>query len=200
MAVVLAYAIRLHPSRTVTVSARFAAMGYALPGAVIAVGVLLPMAWLDHLLSDAFRQAFGVRPGVLLTGSALGLVLAYLVRFLAVSFQTVEASLTKIPRNLDEASRSLGIGTGRTLCRVHLPLIHRGLLAALALVFVDVMKEMPATLLLRPFGLNTLAIGVWQHTAESLWEEAAVPALAIVAAGLVPVVLAMRWIAREGRG
>jgi iron(III) transport system permease protein len=126
-------------------------------------------------------------------------VFAYLVRFLAVSFQTVEASLTKIPRHLDDAAWSLGIGTGGTLRQVHLPLIRRGLLAALALVFVEVMKEMPATLLLRPFGLNTLAVGVWQFTAESLWEEAAVPALALVATGLLPIVFAMRWMARDGR-
>lgn len=200
MAVVLAYAMRLHPTRSVTLSARFAAMGYALPGAVIAVGVLLPMAWLDHILANTLRETFGLDPGLVLTGSAVGLVFAYLVRFLAVSFHTVEASLTKIPRNLDEAARSLGIGTGRTLRDVHLPLIRRGLLAALALVFVDVMKEMPATLLLRPFGLNTLAVGVWQFTAESLWEEAALPALAIVAAGLLPVVFAMRWITSDTRG
>lgn len=199
LAVVLAYAIRLHPTRSVTLSARFAAMGYALPGAVIAVGVLLPMARLDHALADALRETFGIEVGLLFTGSAVGLVFAYLVRFLAVGFQTVEASLTKIPKNLDEAARSLGVGTGPTLRQVHLPLIRRGLLAALALVFVDVMKEMPATLLLRPFGLNTLAIGVWQFTAESLWEEAAVPALVIVAAGLIPVAFAVRWIARDGR-
>ncbi len=200
MAVVLAYAMRLHPTWSVTLSARFAAMGYALPGAVIAVGVLLPMARLDHVLADMLRQIFGVDAGLVLTGSAVGLVFAYLVRFLAVSLQTVEASLGKVPRNLDEAARSLGVGTGRTLRQVHLPLTRRGLLAALALVFVDVMKEMPATLLLRPFGLNTLAVGVWQYTAESLWEEAAVPALAIVVAGLLPVVFAMRWIARDGKG
>jgi len=200
MAVVLAYATRLHPTRSVTLSARFAATGYALPGAMIAVGVLLPMAWLDRILGDTLRETFGINVGLVLTGSAVGLVFAYLVRFLAVSFQTVEASLSKVPRNLDEAARSLGIGTGRTLGQVHLPLIRRGLLAALALVFLDVMKEMPATLLLRPFGLNTLAVGVWQFTSESLWEEAAVPALAIVAAGLVPVIFAMRWIARDRKG
>jgi iron(III) transport system permease protein len=199
LAVVLAYALRLHPTPGVTLSTRFAAMGYALPGAVIAVGVLLPMAWLDHTLADTLREIFGVDVGLVLTGSAAGLVFAYLVRFLAVSFQTVEASLSKIPKNLDEAARSLGAGAGGTLRQVHLPLIHRGLLAALALVFVDVMKEMPATLLLRPFGLNTLAVGVWQFTAESLWEEAALPALAIVAAGLVPVAMAMRWISPDGQ-
>lgn len=200
LAVVLAYAVRLRPTRGVNLAARFAAMGYAVPGAVIAVGVLLPLAWLDHALAAMLRQTFGINAGLLLTGSAVGLVFAYLVRFLAVGFQTVEASLTKVPRNLDEAARSLGSDTGRTLRQVHLPLVRRGLLVALALVFVDVMKEMPATILLRPFGLNTLAVGVWQFTAESLWEEAAVPALAIVAAGLLPVALAIRWIARGARG
>jgi len=199
LAIVLAYAVRLHPTPGVTLAARFAAMGYAVPGAVIAVGVLLPLAWLDDALAGGLRTTFGVEAGLLLTGSAVGLVFAYLVRFLAVSFQSVEASLGKVPKNLDEAARSLGINTGRTLRQVHLPLIRRGLLAALALVFVDVMKEMPATLLLRPFGLNTLAVGVWQFSAESLWEEAAVPALAIVAAGLLPVAFALRRMARPGR-
>jgi iron(III) transport system permease protein len=197
MALVLAYAMRLHPTPGVVLATRFAAMGYALPGAVIAVGVLLPLARFDHLLADALRRALGIDAGLILTGSAAGLVFAYVVRFLAVSLQTVEASLTKIPRNLDEAARSLNARPGRTLRQVHLPLMRRGLFAALALVLVDVMKEMPATLLLRPFGLNTLAVGVWQYTAESLWQEAAVPALAIVATGLVPVALAMRWICKE---
>ena len=200
LALVLAYAMRLHPTRSVTLSARFAAMGYALPGAVIAVGVLFPLAWLDHVIANALRETFGIDAGLLLTGSAVGLVFAYLVRFLAVSFQTVEASLTKIPKNLDEAARSLGSGPGRTVRQVHLPLMQRGLLAALALVFVDVMKEMPATLLLRPFGLNTLAVGVWQRTAESLWQEAAIPALAIVAAGLIPVALTLHLISGGVRG
>ncbi len=199
VAIVLAYATRLHPSRGVTFSARFAAMGYALPGAVIAVGVLLPLAWIDHVIADTLRERLGIDVGLTLTGSAVALVFAYLVRFLAISFNTVESSLTRVPKNLDEAARSLGVSTARTLLSVHLPLVRGGLLAALALVFVDVMKEMPATLLLRPFGLNTLAVGVWQLTAESRWEEAAVSALALVGAGLLPVALAMRGIAGRAR-
>ncbi len=198
MAIVLAYAGRIERSRIVAAATRFAALGYALPGSVIAVGVLLPLAWLDDVTAAVFHGGGATpRAGPILTGSAVGLVLAYLVRFLAVSFQTVGASLTRIPNTLDEAARSLGARTGRTLRRVHLPLIRRGVLAALALVFVEVMKEMPATILLRPFALNTLAIGVWQWTAESLWEEASVPALAIVAAGLLPVALAMRRISHD---
>ena len=129
-----------------------------------------------------------------------GLLFAYLVRFLAVGSQSVEASLTRIPRSLDEAARSLGAGGARTLRAIHLPLARRGLLVALTLVFVDVMKEMPATLLLRPFGLETLAVVIWRRTAESLWVEAAAPALALVLAGLGPVVLAMRASGAEARG
>ena len=199
-AVLLAYALRLHPTRLVVPAVRLAAMGYALPGAVIAVGVLVPLAWLDHVLAGGIRRVLGVDVGLVLTGSAAGLLFAYLVRFLAVSFHSVEASLTKIPGTLDEAARSLGAGGGRSLRAIHLPLMRRGLLAAGALVFVDVMKEMPATLLLRPFGLNTLAIAVWQRTAESLWQEAAVPALAIVLAGLVPVALMLRGVRRAAPG
>jgi iron(III) transport system permease protein len=199
VAVLLAYAIRLRPRRGVVLAVRFAAMGYALPGAVVGVGVLLPLAWLDRALADWARLVLGIDPGLLLTGSAAGLLFAYLVRFLAVSFHTVEASLTKIPPTLDEAARSLGAGVGRSLREVHLPLLTRGLTTAVALVFVDVMKEMPATLLLRPFGLDTLAMAVWRRTAESLWPEAAVPALALVLAGLVPVALMLRATAAPAR-
>jgi iron(III) transport system permease protein len=192
LASLLAYALRLRPGWLVAGAARVAALGYALPGAVIAVGVLVPLGHLDALAAGLVRRVTGVEPGLLLTGSAAALVFAYVVRFLAVSFQTVEASLTRVPRRLDEVARTLGAGPGRTLAAIHLPLVRRGLLAAMALVFVDVMKELPATILLRPLGLDTLAIAIWQRTAESLWEEAAVPALALVAAGLVPVALMVR--------
>jgi iron(III) transport system permease protein len=177
----------------VRLSGRLAAMGYALPGAVIAVGVLLPLAWLDHHAVPLLEGALGRPLGLLLTGSAVGLIAAYLVRFLAVSFQTVDASLSRVPPALDDAARSLGAGVGATLRRVHLPLIRGGLGTALILVFVETMKEMPATLLLRPFGLETLAVEIWERTSESMWVEAAAPALAIVLAGLGPVILAMRW-------
>src|SRR5215467_13774779 len=198
MAVVLAYASRLHPSPSVRWSSQCAALGYALPGSVIAVGVLLPLAWLDHTVGVALLGRLLGRSGsLLLTGSAVGLLFAYLVRFLAVSLQTVDASLTNIPPSLDDAARSLGASGSRVLRRVHLPLMRRGLLTALILVFVEVMKEMPATLLLRPFGLNTLAVEVWKRTSEAMWQEAAVPALAIVAAGILPVLLAVRLSAKS---
>ncbi len=192
LALVLAYATRLHPSALVRASARAASMGYALPGAVIAVGVLVPLAWLDRAVGQAAGWALGHSAGLVLTGSTAGLLFAYVARFLSVSFQTLEASLTKIPASLDDAARSLGASIGGTLRRIHLPLIRGGVLTALILVFVETMKEMPATLLLRPLGLDTLAIAVWERTSESLWADAAAPALAIVAAGLIPVLVVIR--------
>lgn len=188
-AVVVAYGLRLSRSRIVAAFARIAGMGYALPGSVIAVGVLAPLAFLDHALDDLLKRMLGIGSGLLLTGSMAGLTFAYLVRFLALSCQTVEASLVKVTPSMDMAGRSLGVNPGGVLRWIHLPLIRRGLLTAAILVFVDVMKEMPATLLLRPFGYETLAVRVWQLTSESLWEAAALPALTIVAAGLFPVIL-----------
>jgi iron(III) transport system permease protein len=190
-AVVIGYGVRLSRRRSVRIFARVASMGYALPGSVIAVGVLVPLAFLDHSLDVLLRTTVGISTGLLFTGSIVGLIFAYLVRFLAVSCQTVEASLIKVTPNMDMAGRSLGASKGGVLRRIHLPLIRGGLSAAAILVFVDVMKEMPATLLLRPFGYDTLAIRVWQLTSESLWEAAALPALTIIGAGILPVVMLM---------
>jgi len=152
-----------------------------------------PILVLEDPGGEPLERLLGRPLGLLFTGSAVGLVYAYLVRFIAVSLQTVEASLTRIAPNLDDAARALGVGARGALRRVHLPLLRGGLATALVLVFVETMKEMPATLLLRPFGLDTLAIEVWQRTSEAMWQEAAVPALAIVLAGLGPVLLVIRW-------
>jgi iron(III) transport system permease protein len=127
------------------------------------------------------------------------LIFAYVARFLAVSTQTVEASLLKVTPSMDMAGRSLGAGPGRVLWRIHMPLIRGGLCSATILVFVDVMKEMPATLLLRPFGYDTLAVRVWQLTSEALWEAAALPALTIVGVGIMPVLLLVRSSSSTGR-
>jgi len=196
LAVVLAYARRLQPTALVRVATSFASMGYALPGAVIAVGVLLPLAWIDHRIGPILERLLGIPVGLLLTGSAAGLILAYIVRFLAVGVQTVEASLSKVSPSVDDAARSLGAHAGTTLRRVHLPMVRGGVLAAFILVFVETMKEMPATLLLRPFGLNTLAVEIWERTSEAMWQEASVPALALVAVGLVPALLLVRLSSR----
>jgi iron(III) transport system permease protein len=197
LALALSYASRLHPGALVRAATRIAGMGYALPGSVIAVGVLIPLARLDHVLAGAAEWILGRPTALILTGSAAALVFAYAVRFVAVSLQTLEASLLKIPPSFDDAARSLGAGVARTLARIHLPLMRNGVLTALVLVFVETVKEMPATLLLRPFGLDTLSIAVWERTAESQWAEASVPALAIVAAGLLPVFLAIRLSSRS---
>jgi iron(III) transport system permease protein len=197
LGLVLAYAARLRPSAPVRGAARAASMGYALPGAVIAVGVLVPLAWLDHAVGRAAAWALGHSVGLVLTGSTVGLIYAYVVRFLSVSVQSLEASLTKIPASLDDAARSLGVSVSGTLRRIHLPLMRTGVMTAVILVFVETMKEMPATLLLRPLAVNTLAVAVWQRTSESLWADAALPALAIVAAGLVPVLIAIRLSTRR---
>jgi iron(III) transport system permease protein len=180
-ALVVAYGVRQSRSPLVAALARVASMGYALPGSVIAVGVLALLAWLD-------RRA----GGLFLVGSLAGLVFAYVVRFLASGYQAVDAGLTRITPSMDMVARSLGVGPGGVLRRVHFPLLRRSLLTAALLVFVDAMKEMPATLLLRPLGYDTLAVWVWQLTSESLWEAAALPALTIVVAGVAPVVLLIR--------
>jgi iron(III) transport system permease protein len=198
-AVVVAYGTRLSHSRLVGFLGRIASMGYALPGSVIAVGVLVPLAFIDRTIDAFLRATWDYSSGLLLTGSMVGLIFAYVVRFLAVSHQTVEASLSKITPSMDMAARSLGATPGRLLCRVHVPLIRTGLTSAAILVFVDVMKEMPATLLLRPFGYDTLAMRVWQLTSESLWELAALPALTIVAAGMLPVLILTRSSIRPRR-
>jgi len=196
-ALVLAYAARLAPGRLARFATQFVSMGYALPGSMIAVGILAPVAWVDHEVLGRLSALAGRPVELVLTGSVAGLVFAYVVRFLAVSFGSLDASLVKIPRTLDDAARSLGAGVGGTLVRVHLPMLRGGLTTALVIVFVETMKELPATLLLRPFGVTTLAMAVWERTAESLWTEAAAPALTIVVAGLVPVFLAMRLSARR---
>ncbi|HME94383.1 MAG TPA: iron ABC transporter permease [Methylomirabilota bacterium] len=197
LAVLLAYAGRLDGGGSVRLATQLASMGYAVPGAVIAVGVLLPLAWADHALVPPLERALGRPLGLLLTGSAAGLIVAYVVRFLAVGLQTVEASLGKISPALDDAARMLGARAGAALRRVHLPLMRGGVLTAAALVFVETMKEMPATLLLRPIGLNTLSVEIWERTSEAMWQEAAVPALTLVGAGLLPVMLLIRLTSRR---
>jgi iron(III) transport system permease protein len=192
LALVLAYARRLRPSRTAAVAAQFSSLGYSLPGAVIAVGVLAPVAWLDGAFAAVAEWALGHRLGLVLTGSAAAVLFAYAVRFLAVGYQTTEAALARIPPSLDEAARSLGVTMRVALRRVHVPLMRGGILSALTLIWVETIKELPATLLLRPFGLKTLAVEVWERTSESLWAEAALPALAIVAVGLVPLLITTR--------
>lgn len=196
LAVVMAYGARLSRSRLAAAVNRFAMLGYAVPGAVIAVGVLIPASRLDHVLGDIAVRYTGVDPGLLLTGSIAALVYAYLIRFLAVALQSVESGLAKITPSMEDASRSLGMGPGATLRRVHLPLLRPSLVTAALLVFVDVMKELPATFMMRPFNFDTLAVQAYNLAADERLAEASTAALAIVAVGLVPLVIASRRLVR----
>ena len=184
----MAYAGRLTRSPIVQFGNRVAGLGYAIPGAVIAVGVLVPLGRVDNMLASWVETAFGVKTGLLLTGTIAALVYAYLVRLLAVSLQTTHAGLAKITPSMEDAARSLGATPAAALARVHVPLLAPSLATAALLVFVDVLKELPATLALRPFNFDTLAVEAYNLAKDERLAEAATPSLAIVAAGLLPLI------------
>ncbi|MFU8877172.1 MAG: ABC transporter permease, partial [Wenzhouxiangellaceae bacterium] len=189
LAVLIGYGVRMRPRRLTRAAARLASVGYAIPGSVIAVGILIPLAWVDQQLNLFTRDRFGFMPGLLLTGTMVVLVYAYVVRFLAVSYNSVEASLGKITPNMDAAARTLGKSAGATLWRVHLPVMRGSLLAAGILVFVDVMKELPATVILRPFDFDTLAVRAFELASDERLAQASTSALGIVLVGIVPVIV-----------
>jgi iron(III) transport system permease protein len=197
LALALAFALRVSAvradrhwrSRLLAGAVRTVSLGYALPGAVIAVGILLPLGAVQALWP-------GAPLGAVVTGTVLGLLYAYLVRFSAVALQSIEAGYARLPTSLDESARMLGASRARLLGQVHLPLLRRSVLAAALLVFVDVMKELPATLVLRPFNSDTLAVVAYNLARDERLGEAALPALAIVAVGLLPVLLLSRAMRR----
>ena len=199
---VLGWSMRLAQGRRRPAGAllalRTGSLGYAIPGTVLAIGLLLPLAWFDDG-ANVLLGAFGLEPRMLLMGSAAALVLAYAVRFLAVSAGGIEAGLARIPPSLDQASASLGHAPGSTLRRIHLPLLRPALAAAALLVFVDAMKELSATLLLRPLNFETLATWLYAEASRGTYEEGSVAALLIVVVGLLPVVLLARTGVRYGR-
>ncbi len=185
VALALAFQVRRHSGPLVHWGARVAALGYAVPGAVIVVGVLLPVGWVQARWPQT-------QLGYWVTATVLGLVWAYLVRFTAVALQSVQSGYSRIARSLDESARLLGAQDARLLHSVHWPLLRRSVAAAALLVFVDVMKELPATLVLRPFNSDTLAVVAYQLARDERLGEAALPCLALVLVGLVPVVLLSR--------
>jgi iron(III) transport system permease protein len=185
----VAYGLRVQPSRIARSAARLATIGYGIPGTVVAVAVYVPLVWVDRQLVHFSDRVFSIDPGLIFTGSILGLVIAYLVRFHALSFLSIESRMSRVPPNLDDAARALGADRTRLLTDVHVPLLLPGIATAALLVLVDVMKELPATALLRPLGRDTLAITVWEATKDSRLDVAALPALLIVAVGLVPVIM-----------
>lgn len=199
LALLTAYGLRLRPTKLLRITTRIATLGYAVPGPIIALGVLLPFAGLDNAVDRLMRETFGVSTGLILSGTIFAVIFAYLVRFLALSFGTLEAGLTKITKNFEEVSRTLGQGTLSTLRRVHFPLLHGSLLTAAILVFVDVMKELPLTLMLQPFNFSTLATRIYEYASEERLNECSLWSVAIVLVGIVPVVILSRGIAKSRR-
>ncbi len=192
LGVILAYANRIVDSRPTRQIIRLASAGYAIPGTVLGIGVLIPLALLDNSLDDLMRRQFGISTGLLLSGTIAAVTYAYVVRFLAISLGTVESGLEKVTPNLAAVARTLGRGPIAAFREVHLPLLRPALVSAALLVFVDCMKELPATLILRPFDFETLATMVFTLASLDQLEESALPALTIVAAGLLPVILLSR--------
>jgi len=191
-ALLLAYANRMTQSHLIRMLTSFATIGYAIPGTVLAIGVMVPLGHFDNWLDSWMRSHLGLSTGLLLSGSMTALSLAYVARFLMIAFGTLETGLQKVTPNIDAVARTLGRSAARVFMDIHLPLLRPALMAAALLVFVDAMKELPATLLLRPFGFDTLATAVFSLASLDKVEEGAVPALAIVVAGLLPVILLSR--------
>ncbi|WP_415902940.1 ABC transporter permease [Neptuniibacter sp. QD29_5] len=199
-ALLLAYAGRLTPSKGVRFSIATAGMGYALPGTIIAIGVIIPFAWMDHQLIAAAKNWFDIDLGLILSGTIVALLFAYTVRFLAVSLGAIQSGLGKIKPSLDGAARTLGCTPLQVLKQVHVPLMRSSVLTALLIVFVDVLKELPATLILRPFNFNTLAVRAFELASDERLIDAAPASLLIVAVGLLPVILLSRSISKGRAG
>ena len=198
IALLITYTRRLnrHSSKMLFIS-RAASLGYAVPGAVLAVGVIIPFAAWDNWIDALARQWFGFSTGLLLSGTIFAVLFAYVVRFLAVSIGSIESSLSRVSESMDMAARTLGYPAHKVLTKFHLPLIKGGILTAGMVVFVDSMKELPATLILRPFNFETLATYVYQFASDEMIGESALGALFIVLAGLIPVIFLSRTISRS---
>ncbi|MCP4789778.1 MAG: iron ABC transporter permease [Gammaproteobacteria bacterium] len=199
LALLMAYAKRFYPQRSVRHAVTLAGMGYALPGTIIAIGVMLPLAWLDHRINDAFVWLGWASPGLLLSGTLVVLLLAYCVRFLAVALGGIQSGLGQVSPSLDESAKGMGRNAWDVLRLIHIPLMRSSVLTALLVVFVDVLKELPATLMLRPFDFNTLAVRAYELAADEQLIEAAPASLMIVLVGLVPVLILNRAINRRRR-
>lgn len=188
-AIAMTFNARMGPSRQTKAAVSLAGMGYAVPGGVIAVGLLFPFAAFDNALDRFMEAQFGIDTGLLITGSIWLMIIAYMVRFMAVALNTFDSGLATVHPNVDAVARTLGQSPGSMLRRIHLPILQPTVLTALLIVFVDVMKELPATLILRPFNFDTLAVQAHRLASDERLSEAAVPSLVIGAVGLLPVVL-----------
>jgi iron(III) transport system permease protein len=200
LGVLIVYSRRLRPDMFMRSAFRVLGLGYAIPGTVIAVGVLIPFAWFDNTIDAWMRENFSISTGLMFSGTLIALVFAYIVRFLPVAMNTVDAGLGKIKPSMDDVGRSMGLGPFAILRRIHAPIMRGSLLTAALLVFVDVLKELPATLILRPFNFNTLAIRTYELANQERLAEAASSALMIVLAGIIPVIILSYTISRSRLG
>jgi iron(III) transport system permease protein len=192
-ALVLTIAQRYFKGPTVTAAGRIAVLGYALPGSVLAVGVFLPLVWVDKKLATAIETLTGHDVGLVLTGTVFAMVLGLSARFVAVAYTSLSNGCSRISRRLDEAATMSGVVGSAAVRRVHLPLLKRAILTGSVLVFVDVLKEMPLTLMTRPFGWDTLSVRIYELTNEGEWQKAALPAMVLLITGLIPVA----WLSRS---
>ena len=197
VAVLLIYSIKLYPFWLMRILGKFATLGYSIPGAVIAVGIMIPLLYLDNRLISYLEMIWGPWSGLLLTGTLLGLVFAYVVRFLAVGYFPVEAAFRKTSDHYLGASRVLGVAPTRTLFKIYLPLIKTGIFSGALLLFVDVLKELPLTLIMRPFNFNTLATRAFELASDEMVAEAAAPSLVIILTGIVPIILLSKLVSRN---
>jgi iron(III) transport system permease protein len=196
LAFVIAYSARVGRSRVTGFAARSAVLGYAVPGTVLAIGVLIPLASLDNALTTLMKSCFGWSPGLILSGTMFAIVYALTARFLTMAEGTVDAGFHKLPLSLDHAARTLGRTGPQTVRSILIPVMRPAVLTAALLVFIETIKELSATILLRPFNFNTLATLVYEDASRSQVPDAAVPALIIVLAGLIPVVMVSRSLDR----
>ena len=191
-ALILSYAKRHHPDGIVSFFTRIATLGYAMPGTVLAVGVFIPVAYLDNILVDLMNTLITTELSSILKGTVPVLIFAYLIRFMAAGFGSIDSAMHRITRSIDEASRLTGLSGLKMLSGIHLPILKNGVITAAIIVFIDIMKEMPITLMMRPFGWDTLAVKIFELTSEGEWTRASLPALTLVLAGIVPVILLSR--------
>ena len=183
------YCRRIIPAFIMIVIVRLVSIGYALPGTIIAIGIIIPLAFIDHKIDEFLGSYLSMSFGLIFSGSLFAVQLAYLVRFLSISVNTIESGLEKIRPNMDKASQILGISSERTFIRIHLPILKVSILTSILLVFVDVIKELPATLILRPFDFNTLAVKAYELASDERLIDASIPSVIIVFVGLLPLIL-----------
>jgi iron(III) transport system permease protein len=196
-ALFLAYAKRIHNRASTNYAIKIATLGYAIPGTVIAIAVMIPLGWLDNTIDAWMRDWFGFSTGLLLSGTLFALIFAYSFRFLSVALQTIDTGLSRIKPSMDESARTMGASRFNILKTVHLPLIQTSLLTAFILVFVEVLKELPTTLILRPFNFNTLAVRAYEMAADERLADAGLPALLIVLTSVIPIIILSKLIGRN---